>query len=125
MTLAGDAAHSMLPRKSVHSHAIKPEVTELTMPCAERGQGLNNAIKDASDIVDSIVAAMNGQKTFKDAITEYEAEMKPRGAKEVALSLEQALKARKTDTLKDSPIFKQGWKRDDAEVVEAPTAEKA
>jgi 2-polyprenyl-6-methoxyphenol hydroxylase-like FAD-dependent oxidoreductase len=95
------------------------------MPCAERGQGLNNAIKDASDIVDAIVAAVNGQKTLKDSITEYEAEMKPRGAKEVVLSLEQALKARKTDTLKDSPIFKQGWKRGDAEAVPEPTAEKA
>lgn len=95
------------------------------MPFTERGQGLNNAIKDASDIVDSIVAAVDGRKSLKDAIAEYEAEMKPRGAKEVALSLEQALKARKTDTLKDSPIFKQGWKRGDAEAVTAPTAEKA
>ncbi|CAI6237290.1 unnamed protein product [Periconia digitata] len=90
VTLAGDAAHSMLP---------------------QRGQGLNNAIKDASDLVDAIKAVLAGQKSLGHAIAEYEAEMKPRGAKEVALSLEQALKAKDMSTLKDSPIFKVGWKR--------------
>ncbi|KAM3067369.1 hypothetical protein ACMFMF_009860 [Clarireedia jacksonii] len=90
VTLAGDAAHSMVP---------------------QRGQGLNNAIKDASDIVDAIKAVKAGATTLGEAITAYEAEMKPRGAKEVALSLEQALKARDKDTIKDSPIFKLGWQR--------------
>ena len=37
--------------------------------------------------------------------------MKPRGAKEVALSLEQALKARDKDTIKDSPLLKLGWQQ--------------
>ena len=40
--------------------------------------------------------------------------MKPRGAREVALSLEQALKARDHDTLKESPIFSLGWQRGQA-----------
>jgi 2-polyprenyl-6-methoxyphenol hydroxylase-like FAD-dependent oxidoreductase len=79
--------------------------------CTERGQGLNNAIKDASDIVDAIKAATAGETTQREAITTYEAEMKPRGAKEVELSLEQALKARDANTIKDSPLFKHGWQR--------------
>ncbi|KAL8722376.1 MAG: hypothetical protein Q9181_007501, partial [Wetmoreana brouardii] len=91
VTLAGDAAHSMVP---------------------QRGQGLNNAIKDASDIVDAIKAAISREMSLKEAITAYEAEMKPRGAREVALSLEQALKGRNKNTIKDGPLFKLGWQRE-------------
>ncbi|KIW96496.1 uncharacterized protein Z519_03565 [Cladophialophora bantiana CBS 173.52] len=61
VTLAGDAAHAMLPH---------------------RGQGLNNALKDASEIVDAL--------SLKDAIDAYEAEMIPRGAAEVGLTRQQA-----------------------------------
>jgi len=77
---------------------------------------LNNALKDASDIVDAIKKVVAGEKSLANAIADYEAEMKPRGAKEVALSLEQALKARDKETLKDSPIFTHGWKRGDVKV---------
>jgi hypothetical protein len=87
----------------------------------ERGQGLNNAIKDASDLVDAIKAVKGGTTTLEEAITAYETEMKPRGAKEVALSLEQALKARDKDTIKDSPIFKLGWQASKQASVETPT----
>jgi hypothetical protein len=89
----------------------------------ERGQGLNNAIKDASDLVDAIKAVVVGQKSLDNAITAYEAEMKPRGAKEVALSLEQALKAREMSTIRDSPIFKVGWQRGREDVVEPAAGE--
>ena len=89
----------------------------------ERGQGLNNAIKDASDIVDAIVAATAGEISLAEAIGAYEAEMKPRGVREVALSLEQALKARDKDTMKDSPLFKLGFGRGQTE-AEAGTLAK-
>ncbi|KAJ9608059.1 hypothetical protein H2200_007047 [Cladophialophora chaetospira] len=65
VTLAGDAAHAMLPH---------------------RGQGLNNAIQDASEIVDALIEAYNGTKSLKEAIDAYEAEMIPRGSTEVRLS---------------------------------------
>lgn len=76
----------------------------------ERGQGLNNAMKDAASLVEAICSVTMGEKTLTEVITAYEDEMKPRGAKEVMLSLEQALKARDQKTLKDSPLFQQGWK---------------
>ena len=92
----------------------------------ERGQGLNNALKDASAIVDAIKAAVCGDTSLHAAITAYEAEMKPRGVTEVKLSLEQALKARDQNTIKDSPIFKQGWKPGEADApVSVSIAEKA
>ncbi|KAF2806850.1 putative monooxygenase [Mytilinidion resinicola] len=80
LTLAGDAAHSMVPN---------------------RGQGLNNAVQDASCIVDAVVSVVKGESTLKDAIDTYEAEMKPRGKKEVEMSYEAA---RITSRLIDVPM---------------------
>ncbi|KAL1861556.1 hypothetical protein Daus18300_008819 [Diaporthe australafricana] len=89
VTLAGDAAHSMVP---------------------QRGQGLNNAMKDAANLVDAIKAALiTREQTLKDAIDAYETEMKARGTREVELSLEQARKASNSQAIKESPIFKFGW----------------
>ncbi|KAK2614016.1 hypothetical protein N8I77_000877 [Diaporthe amygdali] len=90
VTLAGDAAHSMVP---------------------QRGQGLNNALQDAAHLVDAIKSVLiTQQHTLKDAIDAYENEMKPRGSREVHLSLEQARKASSSKAIKESPIFKIGWK---------------
>ena len=74
-------------------------------------------IKDASDLVDALKAVVAGEKSLEEVITAYEAEMKPRGAREVALSLEQALKGREKDPIEESPLFKYGWKRDQAEIA--------
>ena len=68
-------------------------------------------MRDASDLVDAIQAIVSGKKTPAHTITAYEDEMKPRGATEVALSLEQALKARDRSTIKESPLFKMGWQQ--------------
>lgn len=87
VTLAGDAAHSMLP---------------------DRGQGLNNAMADARHLVDAIISVVVEKKSLSEAITEYEAEMRPRGAKEVMLSYSQAVASRDFDTIAHSPIFKVG-----------------
>ena len=56
----------------------------------DRGQGLNNAMKDASEIVDGLTSAFNGKQSLKEVIKSYEAEMIPRGATEVGLSRELA-----------------------------------
>lgn len=68
-------------------------------------------MKDAANLVDAIKAAIvTRETTLKDAIDAYESEMKPRGTREVNLSLEQARKASNSKEIKDSPIFKIGWK---------------
>ncbi|KAF2483759.1 putative monooxygenase [Neohortaea acidophila] len=90
VTLAGDAAHSMLPN---------------------RGQGLNNALKDASDLVDAIKAAVaSGSSDLSEGITVYEEEMRARGTKEVDLSYEAWMTTRNKKTF-DSPLFKFGYTR--------------
>ncbi|KAI9648874.1 hypothetical protein NHQ30_003515 [Ciborinia camelliae] len=73
---------------------------------------------DASDIVDAIKAVRFDGIALEQAIATYESEMKPRGVKEVGLSLEQALKARDISTLKESPVFKIGWQRGAAETTD-------
>lgn len=68
-------------------------------------------MKDAANLVIAIKEALSTrEKTLKDAIDAYESEMKPRGVREVNLSLEQARKASNSKAIKDSPIFKIGWK---------------
>ena len=127
VTLAGDAAHSMVPRTLPLLVCRKLRCLEarghlLGLTCVtERGQGLNNAIKDASDIVDAIKRALAGETSLEAAITAYEAEMKARGATEVALSLEQALKSRNKDTIMDSPVFKLGFGRSKTEAAAGDT----
>ena len=73
---------------------------------------MNNALKDASDIVDAINAAVTGTRSLSDGISEYEKEMRVRGAKEVALSFEQAQKSA-AKNLQESPIIKMGHERND------------
>ncbi|KAF7511915.1 hypothetical protein GJ744_003148 [Endocarpon pusillum] len=95
ITLAGDAAHPMLPH---------------------RGQGLNHALQDAALLVQAMESVHNGKKSLAEAIGEYETEMRPRACQEVQLTLEQAHASHDWELLMQSPIFKLG--------VNKPTAEK-
>lgn len=69
-------------------------------------------MKDAADIVDAIKLAVSGQRTLAEAVSAYEEEMRPRGTKEVQMSLEQAEKSRPA-ALHDSPLFKTGHQKYD------------
>ncbi|KUL86963.1 hypothetical protein ZTR_05766 [Talaromyces verruculosus] len=91
VTLAGDAAHSMLPH---------------------RGQGLNNAMRDVAELFDAIKQVIFGQVTLETAITSYETAMRPRGVRDVELSLESAKKMRLSDLI-DSPFVKMGFAKQD------------
>lgn len=89
VTLAGDAAHSML------SH---------------RGQDLNNAIMDAALVVEAITKAHENPRNLSDAIQEYEDEMRPRGSREVEMTLAVVHSLRQRDFAK-SPLFTIGFKK--------------
>ena len=49
-------------------------------------------MKDASEVVDALIAVYTGEESLKEAVDEYEAEMIPRGAAEVGLSYELGIK---------------------------------
>lgn len=89
VTLAGDAAHSMLPH---------------------RGQGLNNAIMDAARLVEAIKRVVDEKKARNEAVQEYEDEMRPRGTREVETTLDTMLAQWQRDLTK-SPLFTIGFNR--------------
>ncbi|EYE95210.1 FAD-dependent oxidoreductase, partial [Aspergillus ruber CBS 135680] len=77
-TLIGDAAHCMTPF---------------------RGEGVNHAIVDACYLADNLKLALDGQISVKDAIEQYEAEMRPRGLKAVQNSRQAGFEAHSYTTL--------------------------
>lgn len=90
VTLAGDAAHPMPPF---------------------RGQGLNQALQDASDLVDEFVAVQKGDVSLKDAVVRYETAMRERALTEIPVSIAQAQMIHNFDTLMEAPFFKHGMNR--------------
>lgn len=104
----------MLPTLSCHVRFRPSDFNlEPTLMFEDRGQGLNNAIKDASDIVDSIKAAVAGTQSLAHGITAYDDEMRARGTREVELSFQQ-MQMSERKAMKDSPMFKIGHGRNDA-----------
>lgn len=87
MTLCGDAAHPMTPH---------------------RGQGLNNALQDASNFVAAIVEAASGGKTLEETVDAYDKEVLERGTLEMNISLKQTMFIHNWETLMQSPMVKMG-----------------
>lgn len=88
VTLAGDAAHSMLPH---------------------RGQGLNNALEDAAKLVEALKATLKeGSMGLPEAVTGYEEEMVRRSGLEVETTAKAAAAGHDWEMLRQSPIFKHG-----------------
>jgi FAD binding domain len=87
VTLAGDAAHSM----TFH-----------------RGQGGNNALRDAERFVSAILEVRDGKKTLVDAVDGYDEEVLTRGAQEVEMSAKQTHAFHDHAAFLQSPIMKHG-----------------
>jgi 2-polyprenyl-6-methoxyphenol hydroxylase-like FAD-dependent oxidoreductase len=81
---------------------------------ADRGQGLNHAICDASNFVAAMQKVKTGASSLKDAITAYSEEVVRRGAEEVLISKQNAIMMLDWDQLMESPIVKQSLQRLDA-----------
>ena len=64
-------------------------------------------MQDAAELVNAVKLVVSGSLTLEEAITAYEDSMRPRGVRDVELSLETAKKTLMRD-LKDSPMFNIG-----------------
>ncbi|KAF2621178.1 FAD/NAD(P)-binding domain-containing protein [Macroventuria anomochaeta] len=87
MTLCGDAAHPMTPH---------------------RGQGLNNALQDASNFVSIMVSVSKGSATLAEVVQAYDDEVLERGQTEMDISLKQSYFVHDWDKLMQSPMVKIG-----------------
>ncbi|TAQ87831.1 hypothetical protein B7494_g3836 [Chlorociboria aeruginascens] len=92
VTLAGDSAHPM----TFH-----------------RGQGLNNAITDAADLLQRL-REMKAQtpKELAAAVKKYETELWPRGHEAVVSSLQNTNAIHDWNTMMNSPLMKSGLAKD-------------
>jgi len=90
-TLAGDAAHPMTP---------------------QRGQGLNHAICDVVNLVAALAKAQKRELSLNDAVSEYDAEMVKRGAKEVQDSLVNTHMLHDWNSFSQSPLMSKSVARD-------------
>ncbi|KAL5114327.1 hypothetical protein ACEQ8H_007802 [Pleosporales sp. CAS-2024a] len=88
-TLAGDAAHPMTPH---------------------RGQGLNNALQDASNFVAAMIKVRDGASLDK-VVDAYDSEVLERGTQEMGISLQQTLFVHDWNTLMQSPMVKIGMRQ--------------
>lgn len=77
----------------------------------ERGQGLNSAIKDASELVNQITDFVASEKTKIEAIDGYEREMVDRTGTEVRLSAENTRMVHVWDEVMKSPLFSKGFSK--------------
>jgi hypothetical protein len=80
---------------------------------ADRGQGLNHAICDASHFVDAMKKVVAGESSLKDAIKAYSEEVVRRGADEVLVSKQNAIMMLNWDQLMESPMMKRSLQKSD------------
>lgn len=78
-----------------------------------------------SHILEGLQGVRDGQIAIAEAISAYEGEMIPRGKEEVSCSVENGLTLHDWNKIKESPVFKRGFKPMDghskaAEAVEKP-----
>lgn len=65
-------------------------------------------MQDAGELYDAIEAIASGKSSLEVVITSYEDAMRPRGVKDVELSLEAGQKMH-VSYLQDSPFLKMGF----------------
>ncbi|KAG9246907.1 hypothetical protein BJ878DRAFT_539860 [Calycina marina] len=109
ITLAGDAAHPMTFRESPPSSCI-PVLTVVTRE--DRGQGLNNAITDAAELLVQLRAMKSHtHDELATAVKRYETDLWPRGNEAVLASLENTNAVHDWANVLQSPLFTAGLAR--------------
>jgi hypothetical protein len=88
VTLAGDGAHPIVPF---------------------RAQGLNNALQDAHNYVQALVAVRDGKTSLTDAISAYGEEVLARGSAENKLSNMWGPVLHNWQAIMNTPMMKQGY----------------
>lgn len=93
----------MTPRKSVTKQPTLSRIADMSV---DRGQGLNHAIQDASNLVAAIKCTVQEGDDLGEKITAYDAEMLERGSTEIKISLAQTLAMQDWDKFINSVLVK-------------------
>ena len=84
----------------------------LTMLHIDRGQGLNNAITDAAELLVQLRSMkMQTHAELAAAVRRYETDLWPRGEEAVLASLENTIAVHDWTTMMQSPLFTAGVAR--------------
>lgn len=89
LVMLGDAAHPMPPY---------------------RGQGLNHCIFDTRKFLDVLFSVVNEGRALEGVVPSFADEVTSRGAAEVAFSVENGMMLHDWQKVKESPVFKSGFK---------------
>jgi 2-polyprenyl-6-methoxyphenol hydroxylase-like FAD-dependent oxidoreductase len=82
-------------------------------PPTDRGQGLNNAINDAAQLIQQLRDIDHtSPSAIAAAVTRYDEEVQQRGKKAVLSSLENSMMVHDWDRLKESAVFTRGMQKD-------------
>lgn len=121
VTLAGDAAHPMTPRKRnmlLHDPRLGFLAFYIThlrqglildfFSCTERGQGLNNAVHDAANLCRALDEHVHGEKPLSDVLAAYETELVERGREAVLSSGRDSMMVLNWEQLMNSPSLNRG-----------------
>lgn len=76
----------------------------------DRDQALNHSNCDISHLLTPFSTSAPTKTTFREAITANDEEIVARGAEEVKCSLENGFMLHELDNIKDSPVFRNGFK---------------
>lgn len=78
----------------------------------DRGQGLNNAILDATSFVKAMVSVNDGETSLQEAVSQYDAEVQRRGREEVLSSYKNTQMLLDWNAFQKSPLFTAGLKQE-------------
>ena len=86
----------------------------MTKPASDRGQGLNNAIDDAAQLVQQLqgLTDRTSPQEIAAAINRYDEEVQQRGRKAVESSLENSLMLHDWDRMMQAAILTRGMQKD-------------
>ena len=87
-------------------HAL--DLSNQFTPVQDRGQGLNNAVHDASTLCRALEGHLSAGQPLEDAMRAYEDELVERGHEAVVSSGQNSLMVHDWDRLMEAQIFKQG-----------------
>jgi 2-polyprenyl-6-methoxyphenol hydroxylase-like FAD-dependent oxidoreductase len=113
VTLAGDAAHPMLPSEYSPVRYMNSPLrflahSSVSLSFVGRGQGLNHALDDISKFLAQFEKIKEEGLSLDEALKTYEAEVVERGAEAVQVSLDDAERITKIKQIQETRHAQQG-----------------